>query len=131
MREAMTIGRLAKEVGVNVETIRYYQRRGLIAEPHRPPGGQRRYTKAVLDQLHFIRRAQQLGFTLDEVKELLRHWVSRDFPAGREIAKRRHDVLVTQIERLEAMRDELSRLIKQSRTRKGEGALFDALGNSE
>lgn len=68
----MTIGRLAKAAGVNVETVRYYQRRGLIREPHRPPGGQRHYGAAILEQLHFIRHAQQLGFSLDEVKSLLR-----------------------------------------------------------
>src|SRR5688572_7473329 len=71
MQEAMTIGRLAKLAGVNVETVRYYQRRGLLREPSKPAGGQRRYAPAVAQQIGFIRRAQQLGFSLEEVKSLM------------------------------------------------------------
>jgi MerR family transcriptional regulator, mercuric resistance operon regulatory protein len=130
MREAMTIGRLAQAVGVNVETIRYYQRRGLIAEPSKPPGGQRRYTKATLDQLQFIKRAQLLGFTLDEVKELLQFHAKGNVEGARDVAQRRHDILSTQLERVEAMRDELARLIKLSTKKKTEGALFQALSSN-
>ena len=71
MSETMTIGRLAKAAGVNVETIRYYQRRGLLLEPRKPPGGHRRYSSTVLRQVAFIRSAQQLGFTLEEIGKLL------------------------------------------------------------
>ena len=71
MPESYTIGALARQVGVNVETIRYYQRRGLIGEPGRPPGGIRRYGEAHAERLRFIRQAQELGFSLEEVKELL------------------------------------------------------------
>lgn len=67
----MTIGRLADAAGVNVETIRYYQRRGLLLEPDRPINGQRRYARAVVKRVRFIKRAQVLGFTLDEVGSLL------------------------------------------------------------
>lgn len=67
----MTIGRLAKAAGVNVETIRYYQRRKLIPEPEKPYGGCRRYGKADLDRLTFIKSSQSLGFSLSEVAELL------------------------------------------------------------
>lgn len=70
--ENLTIGRLAKAAGVNVETIRYYQRRGLMTEPERPPGGIRRYGRADLDRLVFVKSAQRLGFSLKEVAELLR-----------------------------------------------------------
>lgn len=68
---ALTIGRLAASAGVHVETIRYYQRRGLLAEPVRPPGGVRHYDDEQLTRLQFIRRAQAVGFTLDEIAELL------------------------------------------------------------
>lgn len=68
---ALTIGRLAASAGVHVETIRYYQRRGLLAEPVRPPGGVRHYDDEQLARLQFIRRAQAVGFTLDEIAELL------------------------------------------------------------
>jgi MerR family mercuric resistance operon transcriptional regulator len=62
---------LATEAGVSVETVRYYQRRKLIAEPKRPPGRVRRYGGADAQQLRFIKDAQRLGFSLSEVKELL------------------------------------------------------------
>ena len=68
----MTIGSLAKAAGVHLETIRYYQRRGLLEEPRRPAGGVRRYGGEALARLRFIRRAQNIGFSLDEVKVLLR-----------------------------------------------------------
>lgn len=67
----MTIGELARRAGVNVQTVRYYERRGLLAEPHRTPSGYRQYTDATLDRLRFIKRAQELGFTLSEIEELL------------------------------------------------------------
>ena len=71
MTEQYTIGTLAKHAGVNVETIRYYQRRGLVAEPDRPLGGIRRYTQAHARRLRFVREAQTLGFSLEEVVDLL------------------------------------------------------------
>ena len=71
MPELSTIGGLARQAGVNVETVRYYQRRGLLEEPRRPPGGIRRYGEAHARRLRFIKQAQGLGFSLEEVKELL------------------------------------------------------------
>jgi len=71
MPEQYTIGALARAAGVNVETIRYYQRRGLVPEPVRPLGGIRRYAPEHVRRLRFIRQAQQLGFSLEEVGELL------------------------------------------------------------
>ncbi len=69
--DTLTIGTLADAAGVNVETIRFYQRKGLIPEPARPPGGIRRYGQAELARVRFIKAAQRLGFSLDEVAELL------------------------------------------------------------
>jgi len=71
MEEKLTIGRVAQAAGVNVETIRYYQRRGLLDEPAKPLRGHRRYAPSVASRVSFIKRAQQLGFTLHEVKGLL------------------------------------------------------------
>lgn len=71
MGAQFTIGTLAKQADVNVETIRYYQRRGLVGEPARPLGGIRRYTEAHARRLRFIRQAQTLGFSLEEVADLL------------------------------------------------------------
>jgi len=67
----LTIGRLAKEAGVNIETVRYYQRIGLIAEPAKPTAGFRTYPQDTIIRIRFIKRAQQLGFTLQEITELL------------------------------------------------------------
>ena len=67
----MTIGELAERAGVNVQTVRYYERRGLLAKPRRTDSGYRTYTDVTLDRLRFIRRAQELGFTLSEIGELL------------------------------------------------------------
>lgn len=71
MSIAFTIGRLAAAAGVHVETVRYYQRRELLPDPPRPLGGVRRYAEADLVRLQFIRRAQAMGFSLDEVASLL------------------------------------------------------------
>ena len=67
----MRIGKLAREAAVNVETIRYYQRRKLIDEPPKPLSGYRRYGQESVSRIRFIKRAQQLGFTLTEIGELL------------------------------------------------------------
>ena len=67
---AMTIRRLADSAGVHVETVRYYQRRGLLREPPRPVGGVRRYDAADVSRLQFIRRAQAMGFSLEQIGEL-------------------------------------------------------------
>lgn len=71
MSEQYTIGTLAKQAGVNVETIRYYQRRGLVPKPDRPLGGIRRYAPTHVRRLRFIKHAQTLGFSLEEVTDLL------------------------------------------------------------
>ncbi len=67
----MTIGQLAKQANVNLETIRYYERRGLIPEPPRSESGYRQYSADDLQRTQFIKRAQALGFTLQEILELL------------------------------------------------------------
>lgn len=67
----LTIGRLAASADVHVETVRYYQRRGLLPEPPRPHGGVRHYGPSEVARLQFIRRAQAMGFTLDEIAGLL------------------------------------------------------------
>lgn len=71
MAAALTIGRLALAADVHVETVRYYQRVGLLREPERPLGGIRRYERQDLAQLQFIRRAKTMGFTLEEIAGLL------------------------------------------------------------
>ena len=69
--ETMRIGDFARKAGVNVQTVRYYERRGLLPEPDRRASGYREYSPACLERLQFIRRSQDLGFTLAEIEELL------------------------------------------------------------
>lgn len=71
MATELTIGKLADAAGVSIETIRYYQRRGLLDEPPKPQAGHRRYAPSQAKRLRFIKRAQALGFTLEEVGALL------------------------------------------------------------
>ena len=71
MEPALTIGQLAKRVGVNVETLRYYERLNLLAPSTRKPSGYRIYGPSELQRLHFIKNAQALGFTLQEIAEFL------------------------------------------------------------
>jgi MerR family mercuric resistance operon transcriptional regulator len=67
----LTIGKVAKAAGIGVETVRFYERQGLIADPPRTASGYRKYTAETVERLRFIRRAKALGFTLDEIGELL------------------------------------------------------------
>lgn len=69
--EGLTIGKLARAAGVGVETLRFYQRRGLLGRPDRPLGGIRRYGQADIARVRFVKAAQRLGFSLDEVAGLL------------------------------------------------------------
>jgi MerR family mercuric resistance operon transcriptional regulator len=115
VQSPLTIGRLAKVAGVTVETIRYYQRRGLIAEPARPPGGQRKYGLHAMDQIAFIRRAQQLGFSLAEVQDLLQLAERKSTRMTRAIAERKVEFLQSQVTRLRSMIRRLSGLIAASR----------------
>lgn len=111
---ALTIAKLAAEGGVGVETIRYYQRRGLIDLPERPrtglTGGVRRYDAGDVRRLRFIRSAQAAGFTLDEIKELLALDASEDRTRARELAAGRIAVLDQRIAELQQARASLARL---------------------
>jgi len=89
----LTIGALAEVAGVNVETIRFYQRKGLLAEPHRPHGSIRRYAQSDLDRVRFIKASQRLGFSLEEVGELLTLEDGTRCKAARSLGERKlHDV---------------------------------------
>ena len=110
----LTVGQLAKAAGVNVETIRYYQRIGLIAEPVKPAQGYRRYPTPAVERICFIKRAQELGFTLHEITELL-SLNDRDCDEARAIAEHKQDVIQQRIDDLSAMQRELNKLIKACR----------------
>lgn len=109
----MRTSELAGLAGVNTETLRYYERRGLLDEPPRTSGGYRDYPGSAVDLLRFIRRAQELGFTLDEVEELLQ--LDGGGPdscdAARTLASSRQADLEARIADLQRMRDSLSDLV--------------------
>jgi len=105
-----TIGGLARAAGVGVETVRYYQRRGLLPEPARPPGEVRRYGDKDLKRLRFIRSAQAAGFTLNEIKELLDLDSSDDRARARELAGARVAAIDEKIAELKEARDALADL---------------------
>lgn len=108
----MTIAGLAREGGVGVETIRYYQRRGLLDTPERPGGGTRRYGEADMRRLRFIRSAQAAGFTLDEIAELLKLDATDDRDRARELAVARIAALDAKIAELQVARASLARLAR-------------------
>ena len=105
----LTIGGLASAAGVGVETIRFYQRRGLIETPTRE-SGIRRYGNDDLRRLRFIRQAKAAGFTLEEIRELLALDAGEDRGRARELASARIAELDSRIAELEQARDSLRRL---------------------
>lgn len=110
--ESLTIGRLAESAGVGVETVRFYQRKGLLAVP--PAGsGIRRYGDGELRRLRFIRQAQAAGFTLAEIAELLTLDESQDRERARMLARSRIESLNEKIAELERSRDCLRRLARE------------------
>ncbi len=106
----LTIGRLARETGVNVETVRYYQRVGLIIEPAKPMAGYRIYPPDTPIRIRFIKRAQRLGFTLKEIVELLDIGSSNCCDV-RERAEVKRAQVEAQIRDLTALRTTLDGLI--------------------
>ena len=107
----LRIGALAKAADVNVETIRYYQRVGLMPTPALPPGGQREYPAAMVDRLRFIRRAQQLGFTLEEIADLLKLESGADRVSVRRIATARLTQIHSRLTDLQRMAHSLQHLL--------------------
>ena len=108
---SLTIGQLAKAEGVNVETVRYYQRIGLISAPPKPAEGYRRYPTATAERVRFIKRTQELGFSLGEINDLL-SLNDRDCNDARVLAEHKQEVIQQRIDDLSAMRRVLAKLIK-------------------
>jgi MerR family mercuric resistance operon transcriptional regulator len=117
----MTIGRLAKAAGVGVETIRYYQRRGLLETPDRPDGSGsggsvRRYDSQDAKRLRFIRAAQGAGFTLAQIGDLIALDVTQDRARARDLARQQIAALDAKIAELVDARDALARLAMDCET---------------
>jgi MerR family transcriptional regulator, copper efflux regulator len=129
---ALTTGALAKQGGVNLESIRYYERRGLLPKPPRTDAGYRMYTDDALRRVRFIKRAQAIGFTLREIRELLGLRVKAGSTC--DDVRRKAEAKVAEIDRkrrqLAAMKKALVRLVA-SCDRSGPASACTFLGNLE
>ncbi len=119
MPERYTIGTLAKAAGVNVETIRYYQRRGLVGAPDRPLGGIRRYAEDHARRLRFIKQAQTLGFSLEEVADLLALEDGRKCHEAEQLGSRKLATVRERIEQLRRVEKVLASLVTQCQRNTG------------
>jgi len=123
-RASLSIGELAQAAGIGVETVRFYERRGLLERPVRPARGFRTYPRAALERVAFVRAAQELGFTLKEVRDLLalRSAPATDCAAVRGRAAAKLAQLDTRMARLSRMRGTMHALLARC---PGRGALAD------
>ncbi len=131
----MRIGEVAARAGVNVQTLRYYERRGLLPEPDRTSGNYRRYHPDAVARVRFIKRAQTLGFDLQEVQDLLR---LHDTPgmrplAVRALAESKVAVIDRRIAELSRMRGVLQDLVEECKRKAGASCcpILEALDGSE
>jgi len=116
-----TIGRLAKEVGVGVETIRFYERRGLLKQPRRPKdGGYRHYDDEAVRLLRYIRLAQTLNFTLKDIEQLVARASEHDASfcdAVRDTVERKLEAVRGELKALAMLEDELASFLSTCRSR--------------
>lgn len=119
MQKFMKIGEVAKRSDVGVETVRYYEREGLLAEPHRKPSGYRQYDESVIPRLQFIRRAKDLGFTLAEIRELLGLWFDANTRCEhvRQRAEQKIADIEDKIRSLQKMKRSLKKVISECESR--------------
>lgn len=122
MATELTIGKLADAAGVSIETIRYYQRRGLLNEPPKPLGGHRRYAPSQAKRLRFIKRAQALGFTLEEIGALLTLDAACACGETRALAVRKMGLIKQKMADLAVMRQALGDLVRQCDDGNGEAS---------
>lgn len=115
----LTIGQLAAGAGVGVETVRFYQRKGLVHEPPRPPGGIRRYPADAAARIRFIRAAQKLGFSLAEVRELLGLEVGGGCREIQALAEEKRRAIRRRIADLGRLDTTLSGLLRRCATTRG------------
>lgn len=118
-RPSLTIGAFARLAGVNLETIRFYQRKGLLPEPNRPIGSIRRYGPADVDRVKFVKSAQRLGFNLDEVAQLLQLEDGTHCHEAADLATARLADVRVRLTDLQRMESALSQLVRACGTRRG------------
>ena len=116
----MTIGQLAKRTQLNVETVRYYERRGLLLKPPRSKSGYRQYPQEAITRIHFIKRAKELGFSLNEISELLSLRIDPDTTC--DMVKSRAGIKVADIEgKIAALQKIKLALVKLTKSCRGTG----------
>lgn len=108
---SLTISEVASQAGVNVQTLRYYERRGILEEPGRTPAGYRQYDPETVARIRFIKRAQELGFTLEEVQELLELRVEHAAACGAVETKAR--AKLTDVERKLRQLSRMQRVLRE------------------
>ena len=118
--ENMTIGAFANAAGINVDTIRFYQQKGLLPTPRRPPGSIRRYGSADVARVKFVKAAQRLGFSLDEVGELLKLQDGTHCSEAAELAAARLADVRTRLADLAQMEAALAKLIGECKAHDGQ-----------
>jgi MerR family mercuric resistance operon transcriptional regulator len=127
--ENLTIGAFARAAGVNVETIRFYQRKGLLSEPDKPYGGIRRYGESDVMRVRFVKSAQRLGFSLDDVAELLTLADGAHCREARAMGEKKLAAVRAKLADLARMEAVLAGLLAQCRVARGkvDCPLIDAL----
>lgn len=123
-----SISKLAKELDINVETVRFYERQGLINQPLKPAQGYRHYPDETVNRIHFIKRSQELGFTLKEIGHLLS---LNDQPCGevQEIAKNKFSTIQSKMKDLRRLEKALKVLLTQCETNENDSScpIIDSL----
>jgi MerR family mercuric resistance operon transcriptional regulator len=115
----LTVGKLARLAGVGVETIRYYQQRGLLFEPKKQIGSVRRYSETDVSRIHFIKSAQRLGFTLEEISLLLKLEDGTHCVEAKEIAEQKLVNVRSKLADLKIIEKALSALVKKCDINRG------------
>jgi MerR family mercuric resistance operon transcriptional regulator len=132
MKSRLTIGKLAEAAGVGVETIRFYQRSGLLPEPERPLSGYREYSNDDVRRIHFIKRAQTLGFNLDDIAGLLKLDGPQTCSVTHDLALEKLHVVEEKIKALDAIREALQQMVRQCerKHKRGTCPIIQSLGTA-
>ena len=120
----LTIGKLAKKAQVNIETIRYYERRGLISRPPRPHSGYRQYSDKIIKRIDFIKRAKELGFSLREIGELLSLRLDPSTPCS-EVKSRAEAKIVNIEEKIRSLQNMKLALVELTKACSGQGPITE------
>ena len=133
MKSRLTIGRLAEAAGVGVETVRFYQRSGLLTEPKRPASGYREYSSTDVQRIRFIKRAQTLGFNLDDITALLKLDGPQTCSLTRDLAMSKLHLVKDKIAALTLIQDALKHMVRQCerKHKKGTCPIIQSLVRNE